>query len=313
MSHAITTLILTGMRIGELLTLQWKYVDFKSKTITIQQSLTRKLVFDEAGKTEKMVDALGATKTRTSRRGIQAPDLILTQLREWMRYEVALKGGLKVLVPEGFIFISTRTMGMRTDLGFRASYRRFLERNGFEAEDLTLHRFCHTYTSMLLEQEINPKIVQKLLGHQDIGTTLGGYIHVVPEVLSGVMIAVNDALEKLLTGTYTPKMNEARGRDQIRQLAPLISEDTEVKVNSTLKKAHTASYSYRPKATQYFATQGGGNARDRRTGKAGIKNWNPPQCNDYKGFQLERANTYEETIFGFTPITKPQSSEAVVV
>ena len=47
-------------------------------------------------------------------------------------------------------------------------------------------RFCHTYASMLLKQEINPKIVQKLPGHRDVSTTLGVYTHVVPEVFSGV-------------------------------------------------------------------------------------------------------------------------------
>lgn len=51
--------MLTGMRIGELLALQWKHVDFQAKTITIQQSLTRELTFDEDGKTQRMVDALG--------------------------------------------------------------------------------------------------------------------------------------------------------------------------------------------------------------------------------------------------------------
>lgn len=50
MSPAIAMLMLTGMRIGELLALQRKYVDFKAKTITIQQSLTRELTFDEDGK-----------------------------------------------------------------------------------------------------------------------------------------------------------------------------------------------------------------------------------------------------------------------
>ena len=59
MSPAITTLMLTGMRIGELLALQWKHVDFTAKTITIRQSLTRELTFDEDGKTQRMVDALG--------------------------------------------------------------------------------------------------------------------------------------------------------------------------------------------------------------------------------------------------------------
>ena len=226
----ITTLLFTGMRIGELLALQWKHIDFAARTITIAQSVTRELTFDENGKTVNMADALGSTKTRTSHRVIQAPTLVLTRLREWMRHVATLKGGLKVLVPEGFIFISTRTMNMRTYSGFRASYRHFLERNGFEAEGLNLHRFRHTYASMLLEQEINPKIVQKLLGHRDVSTTLGVYTHVVPEVFSGVTTAVNDASEKLLAGTYTPKMNEAQVRDQLRQLDPLLSEDVEIKV-----------------------------------------------------------------------------------
>jgi len=69
MSPAITTLMLTGMRIGELLALQWKHIDFEAKKITIRQSLTRELVFDEDGKTEKTTNALGATKTRTSQSG----------------------------------------------------------------------------------------------------------------------------------------------------------------------------------------------------------------------------------------------------
>jgi len=60
-----------------------------------------------------------------------------------MRYVASLKGGLKTLVPEGFIFISPRTMGMRTYSGFRASYRHFLKQNGFETEGLNLHRFRH--------------------------------------------------------------------------------------------------------------------------------------------------------------------------
>lgn len=72
----------TGMRVGELLALQWKHIDFEGKTISIRQSLTRKLTFDAQGRTETMTDALGATKTRTSQRVIQAPDLVLERLRE---------------------------------------------------------------------------------------------------------------------------------------------------------------------------------------------------------------------------------------
>lgn len=230
MCPIITMLMLTGMRIGEVLALQWKHIDFRNKTISIRQSVTRELVFDQEGRTQSSKDALGTTKTWTSQRTIQAPDLVLERLREWMKHVTGMKGGLKVLVPEGFIFFSTRTMGMRTYSGFRASYRHFLERNGFSPEGMNLHRFRHTYASMLLEQQINPKIVQKLLGHRDVSTTLGIYSHVVPELYSGVTAVVNEASRGLLDGSYTPKLSADLVREQLRQLDPFISDDLDVSV-----------------------------------------------------------------------------------
>ena len=223
----LTLLMLTGMRIGEALALQWKHVDFQNRTISIQQSLTRELEFDGEGRTKKAAAALGVTKTRCSRRVIQAPDLVLQRLREWMRYLSKRKGGLEALVPEGFVFCSTRTMGMRTYSGFRASFRHFLERNGFGDQHLNLHRFRHTYASMLLEQEISPKVVQKLLGHRDVSTTLGVYSHVVPEVFTGVTAVVNTASEQLLAGTYAPRQGRERVLAQLRQLDPLLGADGE--------------------------------------------------------------------------------------
>ena len=202
MRPIITTLLFTGMRIGELLALQWKHIDFAAHTITIAQSVTRELTFDETGKTIDMTDVLGSTKTRTSHRVIQAP--------------------------EGFVFISTRTMSMRTYSGFRASYRHFLDRNGFSGEGLNLHRYRHTYASMLLEQEINPKIVQQLLGHRDVSTTLGIYTHVVPEVFAGVAAAVDTASQQLMDGTYTPKRSAEAVRAQLQQIDPMLSEDMTV-------------------------------------------------------------------------------------
>ena len=70
MCPILTMLMLTGMRIGELLALQWKHIDFAAKTISIQLSLTREIVFDEDGKTQQSSDALGTTKTQTSQRVI---------------------------------------------------------------------------------------------------------------------------------------------------------------------------------------------------------------------------------------------------
>ena len=83
---------------------------------------------------------------------------------------------------------------------------------------------------MLLKQEINPKIVQKLLGHRDVTTTLSVYTHVVPEVFAGVTAAVDTATRNLLDGTYAPKMSAAQVRNQLRQLDPLLSDDVEIRL-----------------------------------------------------------------------------------
>ena len=55
----LTLLMLTGMRIGEALALQWKHVDFQNRTISIQQSLTRELEFDGEGRTKKTAAVRG--------------------------------------------------------------------------------------------------------------------------------------------------------------------------------------------------------------------------------------------------------------
>ena len=106
--------MLTGMRIGEALALQWKHVDFQKRTITIQQSLTRELEFDREGRTQKTATALGVTKTRCSRRVLKGPDLVPPRLREGMRYVSKREGGLGGLVLGGGGVVSNRTMGGRT-------------------------------------------------------------------------------------------------------------------------------------------------------------------------------------------------------
>ena len=62
--------------------------------------------------------------------------------------------------------------------------------------------FRHTFATMLLESSVNPRIVQKMLGHRDIETTLGIYSHVLPEVYSGAA----DALTKAHTALFTANM-----------------------------------------------------------------------------------------------------------
>ncbi|MDR0804674.1 MAG: tyrosine-type recombinase/integrase [Oscillospiraceae bacterium] len=58
---------------------------------------------------------------------------------------------------------------------------------------------------MLLENEVNPRVVQEILGHSDISTTLGIYSHVVEQVFENVATAMNDVYNDTRAGTYKPK------------------------------------------------------------------------------------------------------------
>ena len=64
----------------------------------------------------------------------------------------------------------------------------------------TLHSYRHTFATMLLERGVNPKVVQKLLGHRDIETTLGTYSHVLPEVFDGVAGVVGELHADMVSG-----------------------------------------------------------------------------------------------------------------
>ena len=90
---------------------------------------------------------------------------------------------------------------MRTYNGFRTTYRRFMTDNNLG--EYTLHSYRHTFATMLLESGVNPKIVQKMLGHADIETTLGTYSHVLPEVYDGVADTMAGLHETLLKTAET--------------------------------------------------------------------------------------------------------------
>ena len=62
---------------------------------------------------------------------------------------------------------------------------------------------------MLREMGINPKIVQKLLGHKNIKTTLGTYSHVQKEVVDSVSNLLGDVYTKTVGGVYAPVIPEA--------------------------------------------------------------------------------------------------------
>ena len=70
---------------------------------------------------------------------------------------------------------STNEGKLRTYWGTRTMFDRLMRGNGFGQYGLHFHSLRHTYSSMLFEAGENPKIIQMLMGHKDVTTTMRVY------------------------------------------------------------------------------------------------------------------------------------------
>ena len=198
MKTALTVLMFTGMRVGEWLALTWGQVDFKNSTITIDRAITKTCEYDKNGELTRRQTVVGSTKTQCSERQMKVPPAVIDVLKAWRKaLPQHMRGTVAndILAPDAVVFPNDRGE-MRTYNGFRTTYRRFMADNNLG--EYTLHSYRHTFATMLLESGVNPKIVQKMLGHADIETTLGTYSHVLPEVYDGVADTMAGLHETLL-------------------------------------------------------------------------------------------------------------------
>jgi integrase len=199
----IYTLMFTGMRAGEFLALPWKNVDLKSGVITIDRAVTLDSEVEEDLSHKSRNTVVSCTKTYSSNRRIKIPKMLVDILKEWKRKQSAHKTLRFLTDPENPVF-PNQSGEMRTYNGFRTTYRRFMNRCGLGEHDINLHSYRHTFATMLLEAGVNPRIVQKLLGHKDISTTLNTYSSVLSEVYDGVAVTLDGICSDTLSGKFAP-------------------------------------------------------------------------------------------------------------
>ena len=89
---------------------------------------------------------------------------------QWVKEQLS---NVKLLSPESIVFSNTDG-SVRTYSGTRMIFNRFAKKYGFFGK-VRFHTLRHTYSNMLFEANENPKIIQALLGHKSVKTTLTVY------------------------------------------------------------------------------------------------------------------------------------------
>lgn len=164
------TLLLTGMRKGELLALQEKDIDDASQNITINKTL----FYNKDGSYQLL-----KPKTKTSIRDLHLDDETYAVLKDLIRQNKKLRLQFGERAEHSFIFIKETSFDP-----FRNSYvnevlTKLCEK--YKLPRITVHGLRHSCASLLFAAGVDVKVVQKLLGHAHIETTMNIYTHVTTE------------------------------------------------------------------------------------------------------------------------------------
>jgi integrase len=167
----------TGIRVGELIALKWKDIDFKNHTISIT-----KTYYNPNNNTVKYL--LVPPKTRKSRRKIVIDEEVIDALKEHKETQDEVIEQLgDAYNNQDFIFAK-----MQRQYGYpiviknvRDRMKRLLRIADLN-EDLTPHSLRHTHTSLLAEARVSLEQIMDRLGHTDDQITKNVYLHVTQEM-----------------------------------------------------------------------------------------------------------------------------------
>ena len=163
---AIILTVFTGVRLGELMGLEWQDIDLKTGIVSINRSsqyLADKGVFTKTPKTESSI------------REVAIPDFVVSLLEQyklWYDEQKSFYGELWTDSNRLFVQADGKPMHPSTVSKWFVNY---VGKIGLPV--INFHGLRHTNATLLISQNIDVAVVAARLGHAQITTTFNFYVH----------------------------------------------------------------------------------------------------------------------------------------
>jgi len=170
--------LLTGMRKGEILGLRWRDIDFEKQVVYIRQ------IYDGYAKELKV-----GAKTASGVRSIHIPDMLVNQLKKERKKVLSnkLKQGMAY---NDYDLVNCTKFGNPLDSSTLSKrFKNHTKKLGLPV--IRFHDLRHTHVTMLIQQNVNVKVISERVGHSSIQITLNQYSHVLPSMQQEVADKLN--------------------------------------------------------------------------------------------------------------------------
>jgi len=180
----------TGLRQSEMFGLKWSDIDFAQRNMYV----TRSIVYG----------VVGPCKTECSQRPVPIHPILAEALLHWKR-------GAPYTQPNDWVFASKRYRGRRPIWGqaiLRKYIRPVAQRLGIERQ-FGWHTFRHTYSTLLRSVGTKFKVMQELLRHSTLRSTLDVYTQTVTPAKRAAQAAVMSLVFSSSASGGSPIIGEA--------------------------------------------------------------------------------------------------------
>jgi integrase len=180
---AVFLAVMTGLRQGEILGLQWSDIDYDKNVLHVRRNLKK----DKSG--------FSKLKTAGSRRTISLSPLTITMLKEQQsKVDVERERLLEKYQDNNLVVCTSLGTPAKASKVLHAWNRLCEDYKPADEPDITFHDLRHQSASIMLNEGEDIRVVSKRLGHATVMTTLDVYSHLLPTAQEGAALSMDKAV-----------------------------------------------------------------------------------------------------------------------